>query len=84
MRSDSLFAAFGAAPSLALSLLSVLYVVVSAYVYISLIHYFSFAQYWRVSFASLDRFQRGQSSGEFPSYGFPGAFYRDFPPASWF
>jgi len=38
MRSDSLFAAFGAAPSLALSLLSVLYVVVSAYVYISLIH----------------------------------------------
>src|SRR5437867_12236162 len=41
MRSDSLFAAFGAAPSLALSLLSVLYVVVSAYVYISLIHQIS-------------------------------------------
>jgi len=41
MRSDSLFAAFGTAPSLALSLLSVLYVVVSAYVYISLIHQFS-------------------------------------------
>jgi len=38
MRSDSLFAAFGTAPILALSLLSVLYVVVSAYVYISLIH----------------------------------------------
>src|SRR3989475_2607613 len=38
MRSDRLFAAFGVAPSLALSLLSVLYVSVSAYVYISLIH----------------------------------------------
>ena len=38
MRADSLFAAFGPAPSLALGLLSLLYLLASLYVYISLIH----------------------------------------------
>ena len=41
MRSGSLFAAFGAAPSVALGLLSLLYLLVSLYVYISLIHQIS-------------------------------------------
>ena len=41
MPSASLFAAFGAAPSLALGLLSVLYLLASLYVYISLIHQIS-------------------------------------------
>jgi len=41
MPSASLFAAFGAAPSLALGLLSVLYLLASIYVYISLIHQIS-------------------------------------------
>ena len=37
MQSDSLFAAFGAAPTYAASLFSLLYLLVSVYVYISLI-----------------------------------------------
>ena len=41
MLSASLFAAFGAAPSLALALLSILYVLASLYVYISLVHQIS-------------------------------------------
>src|SRR2546423_9946316 len=41
MRPDSLFAAFGFAPNFFFGVLSVLYVVVSAYVYISLIHQIS-------------------------------------------
>jgi CAAX protease family protein len=41
MPSASLFAAFGAAPSLALGLLSLLYLLASIYVYISLIHQIS-------------------------------------------
>ncbi|PYI97545.1 MAG: hypothetical protein DME98_07880, partial [Verrucomicrobia bacterium] len=41
MPSASLLAAFGAAPSLAFGLLSLLYVLVSVYVYISLIHQIS-------------------------------------------
>jgi uncharacterized protein len=41
MPSASLFAAFGAAPGLALGLLSVLYLLASLYVYISLIHQIS-------------------------------------------
>jgi len=41
MRPDSLFAAFGVAPNFVFGVLSLLYVVVSAYVYISLIHQIS-------------------------------------------
>jgi hypothetical protein len=41
MPSASLFAAFGVAPNLVFNVLSVLYVIVSAYVYISLIHQIS-------------------------------------------
>jgi membrane protease YdiL (CAAX protease family) len=41
MGSDSLFAAFGAAPSFVLAVLSLLYVLASLYVYISLVHQIS-------------------------------------------
>jgi len=41
MRPDSLFAAFGVAPSIFFGILSLLYVLVSAYIYISLIHQIS-------------------------------------------
>jgi membrane protease YdiL (CAAX protease family) len=41
MRSDSLFAAFGAAPSFVFGVLSLLYVLASLYVYISLVHQIS-------------------------------------------
>jgi uncharacterized protein len=41
MRPDSLFAAFGVGPNFVFGVLSLLYVVVSAYVYISLIHQIS-------------------------------------------
>src|SRR5947209_20203921 len=41
MRPDSLFAAFGVAPNFVFGVLSLLFVVVSAYVYISLIHQIS-------------------------------------------
>jgi membrane protease YdiL (CAAX protease family) len=41
MRSDSLFAALGVAPSVFFGILSLLYVLVSVYVYISLIHQIS-------------------------------------------
>jgi membrane protease YdiL (CAAX protease family) len=41
MRPDSLFAAFGVAPNLVFGVLSLLYVLVSAYIYFSLIHQIS-------------------------------------------